>query len=177
MPNVFTSPTALKNHQKKRFAKMQLGQQRVHKELATQGERDFVGATGGQIKSKTLAAMGHPFGRMSSGGMRNIVKGQSGKFGSAGLKGQVSKKGVVRPLPINVQSGRLRRAITLQGPAGRASTYKLYSAAPHARFVLSPTGTKKMVARGLLGGNGLLRKRHKARLAALVSVIRAQQKQ
>lgn len=176
MPNVFTSLPALQRHQMKRFARMQLGQQRVHRELASQGERDFVGSTGGQIKSKTLAAMGHPFGRMATGGMRNIVKGQSGKFGSAGLKGQVSKKGVVRPLPINVQSGRLRRAITLQGPAGHFSTYRLYSAAPHARFVLSPTGTRKMVARGLLGPTGLLRKRHKARLSALVSVLRAQQK-
>lgn len=155
---------------------MQLGMTEVHKELATQGREDFHDQTGGQVKSKTLAAMGHPFGRMATGGMRNITKGRAGSFSDAGLKGQVTKKGVVRPLPINVQTGRLRRAITLQGPSGRLKVYKLYSAAPHAKYVLSPTGTRKMIARGLLGPRGLLRKRHKARLSALVDVLRAQQK-
>lgn len=174
---VYQTPTQLRVAQRTRFAAVIKDIYKVHQIIAHDGEQDFKDATSGTVTSKQLAAMGHPFGRLSSGnpftGGRGIAANKRGAFKGAGLKGQVTSKGVIRPLPINRQSGRLHAGITLQGPIGKRREYRLFSTAPHARFVLNPGGTRFMIGRGLLGPNGFLRKRHKARLAALVDVVRA----
>jgi len=172
---VYTTPTQLRVRQRTRFAAVGRDINRIHQIIAHDGEQDFKDATTGSIKSKTLAAMGHPFGRLNGAGSNSGgrgVKGGGKRFKGIGAAGQITAKGVVRPLPINRQTGRLHAGIQLQGPIGKRKEYRLYSTAPYARFVLNPGGTRKMVDRGLLGRNGFLRKRHKARIAALVDVVR-----
>jgi hypothetical protein len=174
---VYDSPTKLRVAQRKRFAAVIHDMAKVHTILAHDGKDDFSESTTGTIKQSTLTAMGHPFGRIKSGnpltGGRGIAAGNRGKFRGVGLKGQVTAKGVVRPLPINRQSGRLHASIQLVGPIGRRKEYRLFSSAPEAAFVLRPGGTRFMIDRGLLGPTGLLMKRHKARIAAVVDVVRA----
>lgn len=132
----------------------------------------------GSVKTKTLVQMGHPFGRLRSGN-RNTggrgIQGNTRRFAGSGIAGQVTKKGVLRPLPINRQSGKLHALIQLRGPSAPFHQYNLFTTAPYASFVLAPEGTRYMVARGLLGPRGLLRKRHRARMAALVDVVRKSQ--
>ncbi len=172
---VFTTPTQLRVRQRARFEQVKRDIKKVHRIMAEDGETDFHDATDGKIKSKQLAAMGHPFGRLSSGDPRTGGRGAKDgrKFIGAGIKGQVTRKGVVRPLPINEQTGRLKRGITLTGPlGGRRSEYRLFTTVPYAKYVLRPGGTRKMVDRGLLGPRGFLRKRHKARIAAYIDVVR-----
>lgn len=171
----FTSITDLRLRQRTRFEAVKRDINKVHKMLAEDGEEDFEDLTVGGVNSKTLKAMGHPFGRLRSGnastGGRGI-KGGGKRFKGSGIKGQINAKGVLRPLPINRQTGRLRAGIQLVGPIGSRKEYRLFSTAPYAQFVLRPGGTRFMVDRGLLGRNGMLRKRHKARIAAYVDVVR-----
>jgi hypothetical protein len=55
---------------------------------------------------------------------------------------------------------------------------------PHAKYVLSPTGTKKMIYRGFYSRSknggvrdmGIIAQRHRARSAALVQSVRARQR-
>ena len=162
---VFTSPTQLRIHQRARFARVIGDQKKVHQMAARGGRKDFRESTQGGVKTSTLIQMGHPFGRLKSGnrstGGRGI-RGDGRRLGSAGIKGQITRKGVLRPIPINRQTGRLHAGIRLQGPTGRMHEYRLFSSAPYAGYVLNPEGTRYMVARGLLGRSGLLRKRHRA---------------
>lgn len=175
----YTSVTALRLAQRARFERVGVAMVTVHKELATRGWKDMRENTRGSLTSKQLRAMGHPFGRIagagSNSGGRGIVKNLS-TVTQGTDKRQVSRKGGVRPLPINRQTGQLYRGIRLDGPTGRSKVYRLYSIAPHASFVLHPDGTRRMISRGLKGPRGLLRKRHRARLAAAVDVVRKQNK-
>ena len=175
---VFTSPTQLRIHQRARFARVIGDMKKVHQMTARGGRKDFRESTQGGVKTDTLRKMGHPFGRIRSGNVATGGRGISGdgrRFVGSGIKGQVTRKGVLRPLPINQQTGKLHAAIRLAGPSGIHMEYRLFSSVPYAGFVLAPEGTRYMVARGLLGPRGLLRKRHRARMAALVDVVRKSQ--
>lgn len=169
---IYTTPTQLAFAQKQRFMSVIHNQAEVHRRLAHAGLEDFLEATDGPLKKNILRAMGHPYGRGAGGIGRGVTKK---KLGSS-LKGQVSRNGAIRPLPINVQTGNLRRSIRLTGPRGSTNEYRLAAYAKHARFVLAVNGTRRMIARGLLGPNGHLRKRHKARVAVLVAEVRQRQK-
>jgi len=172
---VYTTPTQLRVRQRARFEAVKADIKKVHKIMAEDGKDDFEQATSGTIKSKTLKEMGHPFGRIRSGDIRTGGRGAADgrKFLGKGSKGQITRTGVVRPLPINKQSGDLHRRIQLDGPfGGRRAEYRLYTNVPYAKYVLNPKGTRKMIARGLLGRMGFLRKRHKARISALIDVVR-----
>lgn len=187
---VYDTPTQLRLRQRTRFAAVIKDIHKVHKMIAEDGEEDFENATTGSVTPATLAAMGHPFGRLNGGRFRRAsdgtrklidgtgtgggrgIKGGGKRFKGKGIKGQITAKGVIRPLPINRQSGMLHLGIKLVGPVGKGREFKLFSNAPHAKFVLRPGGTRLMVDRGLLGRNGFLRKRHKARIAAYVDVVR-----
>lgn len=172
-----TTPAQLANRQRKRFKDAGTDMVKVHEILATSGKRDFLALTSGRIPEKTLRAMGHPFAKQGvkiQGAERGLrLKDiKSKKFIKSGKKGQVTRKGVVRRLPINRQSGALRRAIQLQYKGGPQRVFDLYSAAPHAKYVLALQGTSKMVARGLKGPGGELRKRHMARKQEYYDVVR-----
>jgi hypothetical protein len=149
----------------------------VHRELVRGGAGDASESTGGSLTTAQLRRMGHPFGRTSgpgSGTLGRGIQGKKSRFKGAGQKGQVTAKGVVQPLPINNQTGKLRDSFFLNGPTGRNQVYDMGFAAPYAKFVLSPTGTTKMVARGYFE---FIKKRHRARSAAAIKVVRDKQKQ
>lgn len=184
---IYTTPTQLRVAQRRRFDRVLGDMQAVHREMATGGFKDFLQATSGRISTKQLALMGHPFAVNTFISARSArARWRAGEMVAMGLssarKGQISKRGMVRDLPINKQSGELRRGIKLQGPSGPGSDFRLFSDAPHAKYVLRPRGTSTMRGRGLLGpdapsgGYGLLRKRHTARSAALVDVVRKSQR-
>jgi hypothetical protein len=150
-----TTLTQLRIAQRERFKDIMGDIHAVHKMMATDGKEDFVELTSGTVSSKTLRAM------------RNRAK-----FNSF-----LTRKGVLAPLPINKQTGKLHAAITLSGPHGPKLAYDLFSNVRDGRqYVLKPEGTSKMVGRGLLGKTGRLRARHRARSAAYVDVLRAKLK-
>lgn len=143
-----------------------LGMDRGHKFLSESGEESFRELTQGPLQQDQLDAMGNPYawaGTAQRGGKQGFA---------SPLKGQITKRGFVSRLPINKQKGTLHNAIFLDGPSGVMKTYRLGSAAPHAKFVLHPKGTALMVPRGLLGPTGELRKRHKAQKQVMVSELR-----
>lgn len=144
---------------------------KVHEEFATGGFKDFLSATSGRITRRQLAQLGHPY-RTGIGGVKSALH-----LRKSARKGQVRRSGAVSVLPINAHSGLLRRRIKLVAAGSRSRrTFRLFSDAPYAKYVLSPTGTKRMVPRELLGPFGYLRKRHKARSAALIDVVRRSQR-
>jgi hypothetical protein len=144
--------------------------QEVTVDLAQGGLADFHSQTVGTLTKKDLRRIKHPYARLPR--TLNVQK-LAGKRGYAeGKKAQVSTRGRVSDLPINKQTGKLKRSIKLRRKqAGGAIVYHLYATAPYAKFVLNPEGTKYMRPRGLLGPKGLLRKRHKARHAGIVKAL------
>lgn len=170
----FSSPVQLRLAQEKRYQNVRHTIRRATEELATGGFDDFHSQTVGSLSERDLRRVGHPYARKPR--VLNI-QSLSGKRGFAqGKKTQVTARGRVQDLPINRQTGRLKRGIRLQSKRGGLQ-YDLFSDAPHARHVLSPQGTKNMRPRGLLGPKGLLRKRHQARHAGIVMAVRKAAKQ
>lgn len=166
--------TQLRAAQVKRFAAIKGDINQVHTMIARDGKGDFEEQTVGTVSTKTLRQMGHPFGRMGGAGSNTGVRGVNNPSRFKGIK---MRKGVLPPLPINRQkTNGLHSSIKQPGPSGATHRYDLYADAPYAKYVLSLTGTKRMTARGLLGPWGLLRKRHKARIAAYVDLMRRKQR-
>lgn len=177
MARLHTSLVSLKNAQVKRFAQMSLDAKGLVHHTAKEGFKDELSATSGRLSYRDLARMGHPYGRLNgpnSMGRGLLTKKNPSVFGGMGKYGkQITRKGVVRSLPINKHTGELRRNMRLtSGRNGRE--YDLFVARPDRNYVLLPTGTRKMIGRGLLGPTGLLRKRHRARMAAYVEFLRKQ---
>jgi hypothetical protein len=174
---IYTRPADIMRAQEARFRRMGVAMLDVHRELVRGGKRDAAEATGGAISTKDLKAMGHPFGRVGGQGSGTIGRGIQGdrkRFSGKGDKGQITTKGVVKPLPINKQTGKLRDSFFLNGPTGPNHVYDMGFAAPYATFVLSPSGTKRMIPRGYFE---FIKRRHKARKAAAIKVARDIQKQ
>ena len=174
---IHSNITAVRKRAVRRLAGLERNIMDVHKFMGYEGKKDFIAGTGGSISTRALRTLGHPFAREGAMGTSRFTYAKRGeklaRLGTTGKKGQVTKKGVVRLLPINRQTGKLRSAITLDGPMGTNHTLKLYSKVFDGRqWVLHPRGTSKMVARGLLGPVGMLNKRHKARRAGYVDLLR-----
>lgn len=175
---VFSTPAGLARHQRKRGILTVKNISEAHTVLATQGKRDFQALTSGGLKAKTLKAMGHPYAKLGgavTGAARGTTK--DGNWKKKGYKKQVTRAGMVRRLPINIQTGKLRREIQLDGPQGSSKTYRLYSRASYAKYVLALDGTDRMVARGLKGPQGELRRRHKARKHTMKDILVRSHKQ
>jgi hypothetical protein len=173
---IYTRPADIMRAQEARFRKVAVTMELAHTELVRGGKRDAAEATSGSITTAKLRAMGHPFGRVGGQGSATIgrgIQGAKGRFKGTGGKGQVTAKGVVQPLPINDQTGDLRKSFFLDGPTGKNMVYDMGFAASYAKYVLSPTGTKAMVPRGYFE---FIKKRHKARKAAAIKVVRDQQR-
>jgi hypothetical protein len=138
----------------KRFGNMQGSLRDIHDKIANEVVDDHMDLTSGTVTTKTLRQAGHPFGRGPSGAQRGGNK-----------KGRRSFK----RLPINRQTGQLRASKFKTGPSGPDRTYRIGFEIPYARFVLSPTGTRKMVARGFYEE---IRSRHRARKQGLAIAAR-----
>ncbi len=191
-----TRPAQLQKRMQKRFAVGVQSMHGAHKELIKGGKEDHAQYTSGRVPTKTLRAMGHPFGRKVSGDERTGVRGiregymtretKSGRFQSrlsrhAKAKGNSISKGVLNPLPINKQTGKLRASFFQTPPTGADLRVDMGYASPYAAYVLSPTGTHRMVARGFysvrpnnppLAGLGIVAKRHRARKAGIIAGAR-----
>ena len=170
---IHSRPANLVRAQLKRFEAIGADVRAMHKDLAEQGKVDFMDLTGGGISKRQLAALGHPFGRGNSGGVRGVRGGrQTTRYKWAHVAaGKRISRGVLDPLPINIQTGELRAKMHfdyVRGPSGRQS-FDLGSKAPHEPFIFSPTGTGRMTARGYFPE---VKTRWKARNSAFVRFLR-----
>lgn len=129
----FTKGIDLAAHQMKRLVAMQATIKQSVRLMRRLGEQDAGELTSGGVKAKTLAKLGHPFARGAS----------TAKSTPAGRK-----RGSVPMLPINVQSGKLKRSFRSRD--FKRNGFEVLSAqVPYAKFILSESGTRKMVARGM----------------------------
>lgn len=163
---VYTTPTQLAQAQKARFMRVIDKQEEVHTMLARAGLDDFLEVVSGPLSSKQLRQMGHPYAKTSLGPRGTRANTQSS------LKGQITRSGFVKPIPVNVQTGQLRRLTRLSGPSGVYKEYLLGSYAKHATMVLRKGGTARMVERPVFDH---IQKRHKARIATLMAEVRKAQ--
>lgn len=193
--SVYTSPVALAHGQMQRFLAVQHSHREAHLALVAESHSDHLEFTHGGVSTKQLRQMGHPFAR-SGAGARGIVKATAAignsYVGSSLKKGggykfrkqsQIQKakgKQVLSPLPINLQKGSLRKSLFKTPPAGADHVVYIGFAARHARFVLSPKGTRKMIARGFYSVRagasgadmGIIARRHKARVSGYIRAVR-----
>ncbi len=123
----------------KAFAKMNGTHRELVLKSVQQARRDLHKEMSGSVKTDALRKMGHPYGR-------------GGSAGSAGRGQRGNRRGRARlaPNPINTQTGRLRRSIYLTERT--PGNWYLGSTAPYAKYQLSPTGTSRMIRRGVFGG-------------------------
>jgi len=189
----FHRPADLVRHQMARFEKMKLDRNSAHREMVKGGVSDHNAYTKGTVSTEMLKEAGHPFGRKGAGargikasvrkkmaGKGSFKAWQTDKKGNWSRKStpQISAKGIIKPLPINRQTGDLRRSLRVSGPAGSQQVYRVGFTEKYAGFVLSPRGTKRMVARGFysqgnsMAGMGIIARNHKARQSALVRTLR-----
>lgn len=158
-----TTALSLYKAQLARYQRVKVSIANVNKDMAEQGRHDLVELTKGGIKSKELRKRGHPYGR-----------------GSTRLRrGKVVDRGSAPRQPINIQSGKLHRSITVMF-AGR-NKFDLSISAPYAKYILHPSGTKKMVGRGVMGWRdvnkafpmGEIEKRHRLRTRAYRDALKS----
>jgi hypothetical protein len=151
MPRQFTKGLDLMRHQQKRFRAMDMDARRGHADMAKAGLADAKELTSradgpsGPARKRWLARMGHPFGRGASAAQRTPT----------GLKRGIPRgKGRVRNLPIGQISNKLHSTMRLTRLQGGVQSFGVKTSAPHARFILSPHGTKLMTGRGYGGIQG-----------------------
>lgn len=161
----FTRPIDLARHKEQQLRKMRGSFEQEFDKIVRESMQDGINLTGGGLSLKRLRKMGHPYGR---GPRPNTFSGGGLKRGAGRMKAP--------NLPINQQSGRLRRSWHVKRTG---LTWVLSNKARHHKYILSPWGTRKMVGRGLWGSrrftgqpDGLMARYSRARLKALVNVMR-----
>lgn len=172
-----TKPAQLRARMKKRAAAVLYGMGQAHRDLYQGGRDDHAQYTSGRVSTAQLRAMGHPFGRKVTGGVRGVQNGATNRSlsGHAKRKGNQIRRGKLRRLPINRQTGGLRRSFFQTVEQGPDRTVEMGFRAPYAAYVLGPKGTRKMVARGfytLDTAPGIVAQRHKARKAGIQAAVR-----
>ena len=139
-------------------ANMEEGAKEIKKQIEEDLKEFTTGATpsGKKARQKWLRKLGHPYGRGKSSALSTPT----------GRKRNAGRKGVAPQLPMGEMSGSLRRSrfARLTKPGGRhIITAGFNKSAKGALFAVLPSGTKKMVGRGLFGkgDQGALGKRVK----------------
>lgn len=128
-----THPATLARAIEKRIRDGQMNIAAAHRMAANETFEDARKLVSGGTKTKQLRKENHPFGKgfTAPNGRRRRTR---------------------KPLPINVQSNALRSAIKLEtkssGPGGYVYSINFRGGPHYAGYVLSPTGTVKMRARG-----------------------------
>jgi hypothetical protein len=168
--SVYRDVRTLAIAQRKRLRATQATMEKGHTMIAIEGREDLHELTAGKISSKTLRKLGHPYGRGSSPGAGKLQRA-SGRAKTKAATGRAS----VPLLPINKQSGKLRRGIFLRRSSGGKQAYALGSGARHAKYIMNPAGTSKMVGRGVMTLNnpkmGMLERRWHARNRELIEHV------
>lgn len=165
----FTRPIDLMRHKQKQLEGMKIDFHKEVQKIAMESLQDGINLSGGRISSDQLKAMGHPYGRGSSAAQST----------AGGLKRK--GRGHAPLLPINQQSGKLRRGwrMVAKRVAGKTS-YVVFNQAKHAKYILSPWGTRKMVGRTIWGHPsyakgaplGLMARYARARIKGLRTAMR-----
>jgi hypothetical protein len=155
---VFTNPIVLYRKQKKFFDMFPRSMREMHKVIVAEGRNDALELTSGNVKTRELIKMGHPFAR-------RIVIFQNGK------KFAGRQRGTLPVLPINVQTGVLRRSLSIKTLWRniRGESYGMFFGAPYAKYILAKSGTSKMVARLF---QAEIKKRWMARKKAFIQHMR-----
>lgn len=130
-----------------KFKQINANMEEGAKEIRKQIERDLneftTGATpSGKARLKWLRQTGHPYGRGKSAALST----------STGRKRNAGRKGTAPMLPMGQITGGLRRSkfAKLDTPGGRhIITAGFNKSAKGALFAVLPSGTSKMVGRGL----------------------------
>jgi hypothetical protein len=157
----FSSALELYRHQVKAFEATTGTARQVWRQIPEGGYRDLKELTSGGISSRELARRGHPYARLGSG-RRGTSKSYAKRFG----------RGEAPLLPINNQTARLNRSVTLYR---RSSAYTLEESvgfdsakAGPSIYAVSPQGTRYVVPRGIWVE---LNKRGRARAKAFNDVF------
>jgi len=151
----YRDPKALAISQARRFDQVRRSFTVMHADMVQDMAKEAETLTSGTTSTAQLREMGHPFSRRrarSRGGIRKALA-------SAGIA----------KLPINRQTGRLQRSLRVMRDG---EGWRIQFVAPHAKFVLAPGGTRKMVARGFWPE---MRKRFKPRNRRLIYEMRLRQ--
>ncbi len=168
----FTNPAKMLAHMRRRAAVAVRDMSEFSEWAAREGYDDAFEGTSGRTSSAELARMGHPYGRGA---------GASSNYDRAG---NLLKRGSAPRLPINRQSGRLRRSLRRRMSGRSQYDVGIGSGVGYARFILHPAGTRRMVGRGLMGWRkqnpgypaGLLERRHRLRKSAARDALRRSHK-
>lgn len=158
MPRQFTKALDLYKHQMGRFRMMNAGMRQMHEQVARSGYQDSQELTSGGVSSKQLRAMGHPFGR--NRGFTN------------GTYRPGRKRGALRSLPINRQTGGLRARLKLSRTSGGIQSFKLSPGMHPGNWVLNPDGTRRMIGRGF---HSEIKRRWRPRNKALLDTMKRRQ--
>lgn len=153
----------------------------ANEDMARMGLLDAAELTSGGIKERELRRMGHPFARRSNvSGVVKVLGGSTG--GGKGIgrmrgasRGQRARSGIggkrVPLLPINIQTGRLHASFRVtKGSGGRYRVYAdlVSTGVPYAKYILHPSGTRKMIGRGI---QRELERRWKVRVKSLADFL------
>lgn len=168
---------SLLQSQQARFAKVAGDMDAAVRELAVAGREDLFENTAGRLGQKDLDRMGNPYGRGRSAKSNYVKTGDLSRRGASG-RGKARLRAPL--LPINRQSGQLRRSVRFVRRGAGVYDVGIGSTVSYARYVLHPAGTVLMVGRGLLGWRkvrssypmGLLERRFRTRQRALADALR-----
>lgn len=137
-------------HFAKRIEDESISKRMAFRILAIEYRNDMRRNMQGSTSSAQLRRDGHPYGRRSPGdGVSRMRGGQ--RRGSDGKYRRY-------PLtPINKQSGRLLAGLRIRPHLDTKSVlaYDVFSDAPHAKYILHPLGTKRMVGRDMFTGHAI----------------------
>lgn len=147
MPVVHNNPALLATIQAKRLALVPQIAKRLHTRLTLHMLRHGAELTAGSITTAELRAAGHPFARrkLSRRGFLRERVGRGQRLVSRHSFGQSFPL-----LPINRQSGKLQRSLSVRVNRATATEQDIafHATAPYAKYILAPGGTRLMVARG-----------------------------
>lgn len=129
---VHRNPQSLALSQQIRFKKNLIRMRIEHEAMVDRVRQEMFGLVSGTTSARTLRKMGHPFSRN-----RATKRKKGGKFSS------------IRTLPVNRQSGGLRRSLFKRKKKLREGhVIDVGFSIHYAKYILSPDGTKNMRARG-----------------------------
>jgi hypothetical protein len=136
----FTRAGDLARHQRERTERLYRSILAASEESARIAREEAEKLTSGTTSTRELTQAGHPFARARG----------ANRFGGRG-RGTVSLMRSYPLVPINEQSGRLRRSWRIfrrRDPEKGSVAFQLQNIAPESKYVLAPGGTARMIDRG-----------------------------